>query len=95
MMPLNIFCGTCFYCARGLCSNCHKVNANATAVGSIYGYSHTTGGYDGGQAEFVRVPFADVGPSLIPEWMDPVIVGAPWVAAGAVAVAGVRRLRRS
>jgi len=43
------------------------VNPNATAVGGIYGYSHTCGGYDGGQAEFVRVPFADVGPSVIPE----------------------------
>ncbi len=39
-------------------------------MGGIYGYSHTTGGYDGGQAEYVRVPFADVGPSLIPEWMS-------------------------
>ncbi|NKX52901.1 zinc-binding dehydrogenase, partial [Arthrobacter deserti] len=38
--------------------------------GGIYGYSHTCGGYDGGQAEYVRVPFADVGPGLIPDWMD-------------------------
>uniref|UniRef100_A0A942Y9C9 Glutathione-dependent formaldehyde dehydrogenase n=1 Tax=Neobacillus citreus TaxID=2833578 RepID=A0A942Y9C9_9BACI len=70
MVPFNIFCGTCWFCARGLFSNCHNVNPNATAVGGIYGYSHTTGGYDGGQAERVRVPFADVGPSLIPEWLD-------------------------
>ena len=70
MVPFNIFCGTCFFCARGLYSNCHNVNANATAVGAIYGYSHTAGGYDGGQAEYVRVPFADVGPSLIPDWLD-------------------------
>lgn len=70
MVPFNIFCGSCFFCARKLYSNCHNVNPNATAVGGIYGYSHTTGGYDGGQAEFVRVPFADVGPSIIPEWMD-------------------------
>jgi S-(hydroxymethyl)glutathione dehydrogenase/alcohol dehydrogenase len=69
-VPFNIFCGTCWFCARGLYANCHNVNPNATAVGGIYGYSHTTGGYDGGQAEFVRVPFADVGPSRIPEWMD-------------------------
>lgn len=67
MVPFNIFCGTCFFCARGLFSNCHNVNANATAVGGIYGYSHTAGGFDGGQAELVRVPFADVGPSVIPE----------------------------
>jgi threonine dehydrogenase-like Zn-dependent dehydrogenase len=70
MVPFNIFCGSCFFCARQLFANCHNVNANATAVGGIYGYSHTAGGYDGGQAEFVRVPFADVGPSVIPEWMD-------------------------
>ena len=70
MVPFNVYCGSCFFCARGLYSNCHNVNPNATAVGGIYGYSHTTGGYDGGQAEYVRVPFADVGPSLIPDWMD-------------------------
>ncbi|WP_459973842.1 alcohol dehydrogenase catalytic domain-containing protein [Nocardioides pyridinolyticus] len=70
MVPFNIFCGTCFFCARGLYSNCHNVNPNATAVGGIYGYSHTCGGYDGGQAEYVRVPFADLGPGLIPDWMD-------------------------
>lgn len=69
MVPFNIYCGSCFFCARGLWSNCHNVNPNATAVGGIYGYSHTTGGYDGGQAEYVRVPFADVGPSVIPGWM--------------------------
>ncbi len=71
MVPFNIFCGSCYFCARGLYSNCHNVNPpNATAVGGIYGYSHTCGGYDGGQAEFVRVPFADVGPAIIPDWMS-------------------------
>ena len=70
MVPFNVYCGSCYFCARGLYSNCHNVNPNATAVGGIYGYSHTCGGYDGGQAEFVRVPFADVGPALIPDWMD-------------------------
>jgi threonine dehydrogenase-like Zn-dependent dehydrogenase len=67
MVPFNIYCGSCYFCTRGLYSNCHNVNPNATAVGGMYGYSHTTGGYDGGQAEFVRVPFADVGPSIIPD----------------------------
>jgi threonine dehydrogenase-like Zn-dependent dehydrogenase len=67
MVPFNIYCGTCYFCRKGLYSNCHNVNPNATAVGGIYGYSHTTGGYDGGQAEYVRVPLADVGPSIIPE----------------------------
>lgn len=70
MVPFNIYCGSCYFCARGLYSNCHNVNPNATAVGGIYGYSHTCGGYDGGQAEFVRVPFADVGPSVIPDDID-------------------------
>ena len=69
MVPFNIYCGSCFFCARGLYSNCHNVNPNATAVGGIYGYSHTSGGYDGGQADYVRVPFADVGPSVIPDWL--------------------------
>ena len=70
LVPFNIFCGSCFFCARGLFSNCHNVNPNATAVGGIYGYSHTTGGYDGGQAELVRVPMADVGPMVIPDDID-------------------------
>lgn len=70
MVPFNVFCGTCYFCSRGLYGNCHNVNPNATAVGGMYGYSHTAGGYDGGQAELVRVPFADVGPSRIPDWMD-------------------------
>ncbi|WP_350347914.1 zinc-dependent alcohol dehydrogenase [Agromyces sp. G08B096] len=69
MVPFNVYCGSCYFCLRGLFSNCHNVNPNATAVGGIYGYSHTCGGYDGGQAEYVRVPFADVGPSVIPEWL--------------------------
>ncbi|OIH93618.1 zinc-dependent alcohol dehydrogenase [Curtobacterium sp. MCBA15_001] len=71
MVPFHISCGTCWFCARGLFTNCHNVNANATAVGGIFGYSHTTGGFDGGQAELVRVPYADVGPQVIPDWLDP------------------------
>ena len=70
MVPFNVYCGSCWFCARGLYSNCHNVNPNASAIGGIYGYSHTCGGYDGGQAEYVRVPFADVGPMVIPEWLD-------------------------
>lgn len=70
MVPFHISCGTCYFCARGLFSNCHNVNPNATAVGGIFGYSHTCGGYDGGQAELVRVPFADVGPQRIPDDID-------------------------
>ena len=70
LVPFNIFCGSCYFCERELYSNCHNVNPEATAVGGIYGYSHTTGGYDGGQAEFVRVPMADVGPMVIPDDID-------------------------
>lgn len=70
LVPFNIFCGTCFFCSRELFSNCHNVNPEATAVGGIYGYSHTTGGYAGGQAEYVRVPMADIGPTVLPEGLD-------------------------
>src|SRR5690606_31817231 len=45
LVPFNIFCGSCYFCERELYSNCHNVNPAATAVGGIYGYSHTTGGY--------------------------------------------------
>src|ERR687898_9617 len=69
LVPFNIACGKCVFCQQGLYGNCHESNPQATAVGGIYGYSHTAGGYDGGQAEYVRVPFADVGPTKIPEWM--------------------------
>ncbi len=70
LVPFNIFCGICYFCQKELYSNCHETNPEATAVGGIYGYSHTTGGYDGGQAEYVRVPMADVGPTVIPPDMD-------------------------
>jgi threonine dehydrogenase-like Zn-dependent dehydrogenase len=70
-VPFNIACGQCHFCKQGLYGNCHESNAQATAVGRIFGYSHTAGGYDGGQAQYVRVPYADFGPTLIPDWMDP------------------------
>ena len=70
LVPFNIFCGSCFFCDKELYGNCHNTNAEATAVGAIYGYSHTAGGYDGGQAELVRVPMADVGPTVIPNDID-------------------------
>src|SRR4051812_2578451 len=70
LVPFNIFCGSCFFCQKELYSNCHNVNPEATAIGGIFGYSHSTGGYDGGQAEFVRVPMADVGPMKIPETLS-------------------------
>ena len=70
MVPFNIACGTCPFCKQELYGNCHESNPAATAVGGIFGYSHTAGGYDGGQAEYVRVPYADVGPTVIPAGMD-------------------------
>jgi len=71
LVPFNIACGVCPFCRQELYSSCHESNPEATAIGGVFGYSHTAGGYDGGQAEYVRVPFADVGPMVIPEWMDP------------------------
>jgi len=66
LVPFNIYCGSCYFCRRELYGNCHNTNPEATAVGGIFGYSHTAGGYDGGQAEYVRVPLADVDPFIIP-----------------------------
>jgi threonine dehydrogenase-like Zn-dependent dehydrogenase len=70
VVPFNISCGTCFYCRRGLFGDCESSNPANDLASGVYGYSHTTGGYDGGQAELVRVPFADVGPMRIPDDMD-------------------------
>ena len=69
VVPFNISCGTCFYCSRGLSANCENSNPNSDLAAGVFGYSHTTGGYEGGQAEYVRVPFADVGPMKIPDDM--------------------------
>jgi threonine dehydrogenase-like Zn-dependent dehydrogenase len=71
LVPFNIACGKCAFCKQELYGNCHESNSQATAVGGIFGYSHTAGGYQGGQAEYVRVPYADVGPTIIPPDMDP------------------------
>ncbi|WP_266204936.1 zinc-dependent alcohol dehydrogenase [Pontibacter kalidii] len=70
IVPFNIACGKCAFCKQELYGNCHEANSQASAVGGIFGYSHTAGGYNGGQAEYVRVPYADVGPTVIPEGMD-------------------------
>ena len=74
IVPFPIACGQCFYCARRLWSLCDNTNPNAGMAEAMYGfstaglfgYSHLTGGYAGGQAEMVRVPFADVGPFPVP-----------------------------
>ena len=73
VVPFPIACGQCFYCKRDLWSLCDNSNPNAALAeamyghspAGIYGYSHMLGGYAGGQAEFARVPFADVGPFKI------------------------------
>ena len=70
VVPFNIACGTCFFCRRELFSMCENTNPSSAALGGVYGYSHTAGGYDGGQAEYVRVPFADVGPLKIPDDLE-------------------------
>ena len=70
MVPFNIACGRCIFCKQGMFGNCHESNSEATAVGAIYGYSHTAGGHNGGQAEYVRVPYANFGPTIIPQGMD-------------------------
>jgi len=70
LVPFNIACGTCPFCKQELYGNCHEANPEATASGGFFGYAHIAGGYDGGQAEYVRVPYADVSPTKIPEGMD-------------------------
>ncbi len=75
VVPFPIGCGNCFYCKRELWSLCDNSNPNAAMAAElwgyspsgIFGYSHLTGGYAGGQAEYARVPFADVGPIKVPD----------------------------
>jgi len=70
VVPFNISCGTCYFCSRELFGLCENTNPNSEIACGVYGYSHSTGGYDGGQAEYVRVPFADIGPMKIPDDMS-------------------------
>src|SRR4028118_590322 len=65
LVPFNIACGKCVFCQQELYGNCHESNPSATAVGGIFGYSHTAGGYEGGQAANVRVTYPDGGPPAI------------------------------
>ena len=75
VVPFTIACGNCEPCVRELWSLCDNSNPNAGMAERLYGYScsgmfgysHLFGGYSGGQAEYVRVPFADVGPVVIPD----------------------------
>jgi threonine dehydrogenase-like Zn-dependent dehydrogenase len=74
VVPFTIACGHCFFCEKQLWSLCDNSNPNAWMAEKLYGYttsglfgySHLTGGYAGGQAQYARVPFADVGPLKVP-----------------------------
>ncbi len=75
VVPFTIVCGECDQCRRGNFSVCERTNRNKDVADKVfghttaglYGYTHLTGGYAGGQAEYVRVPYADVGPVVIPD----------------------------
>lgn len=69
IIPFPVSCGHCWYCEHGLSSMCDNSNENGE-VGGIFGYSDTYGGYEGGQAEYIRVPFANVGPTKVPEELE-------------------------
>ncbi|MEO9786019.1 MAG: alcohol dehydrogenase catalytic domain-containing protein, partial [Aurantimonas coralicida] len=78
VVPFTIVCGECDQCRRGNFSVCERSNRNAETAAKmfghttagLFGYSHLTGGYSGGQAEYVRVPFADFGPVKVPEGLS-------------------------
>jgi threonine dehydrogenase-like Zn-dependent dehydrogenase len=77
VVPFTICCGECWQCKRGNWSVCERSNrkkdlgdlAFGHSTAGLFGYSHLTGGYPGGQAEYVRVPYADVSPIVIPNGM--------------------------
>jgi threonine dehydrogenase-like Zn-dependent dehydrogenase len=80
VVPFVIACGECFFCGKQQYSACDNSNPAdnqdiapnlwGAAPAGLFGYSHMTGGYPGGQAEYVRVPFSDVGPIVIPDGID-------------------------
>jgi threonine dehydrogenase-like Zn-dependent dehydrogenase len=80
VVPFTISCGHCFFCEKGQFSACDNGNPVENqeaseklyghAMGGAFGYSHLTGGYPGGQAEYVRVPYSDVGPIVVPDHLD-------------------------
>lgn len=78
VVPFTISCGDCEMCQRGLFSLCQRSNPDgpkqAEVMGyptaGLFGYSHMYGGFPGGQAEYLRVPFADVGPIKVPEGLS-------------------------
>lgn len=66
IIPFNVSCGECFYCKHQLESQCDNSNPHGQA-GGFFGYSETFGGYAGGQAELLRVPYANFVPFVVPE----------------------------
>ncbi|MFC3073402.1 zinc-dependent alcohol dehydrogenase [Shinella pollutisoli] len=75
VVPFTIACGECFFCERGYYSGCERSNPNrekaaklwGNSPAGLFGYSHLLGGFSGGQAEYMRVPYADVGPIKVPD----------------------------
>ncbi|MGN8153873.1 zinc-dependent alcohol dehydrogenase [Agrobacterium sp. 22094] len=75
VVPFTISCGHCFFCQRGFFSGCENSNPDkekakkmwGNSPAGLFGYTHMLGGYSGGQAEYLRVPYADVGPIKVPD----------------------------
>lgn len=75
VVPFTIACGNCFFCKQELWSCCENSNPNywmaeelmGYSPSGLFGYTHMLGGYSGGQAQYARVPFADVGPLKVPD----------------------------
>ena len=80
VIPFTISCGSCFFCTKQQFSACDNANPATTSdmsetlygypMGGAFGYAHLTGGYAGGQAEYLRVPYSDVGPIVIPDGIE-------------------------
>jgi threonine dehydrogenase-like Zn-dependent dehydrogenase len=78
VVPFTISCGECFFCQRGFFSGCERSNPNKGVAeelwghspAGLFGYSHMLGGFAGGQAEYLRVPYADVGPIKVPQGLS-------------------------
>lgn len=78
VVPFTISCGECFFCKKGFYSGCERSNPDKAKASKLwghspaglFGYSHLLGGYAGGQAEYLRVPFADVGPIKVPNGLS-------------------------
>jgi threonine dehydrogenase-like Zn-dependent dehydrogenase len=78
VVPFTISCGECFFCKNGFYSGCERTNPDhekaallwGNAPAGLFGYSHLLGGYAGGQAEYLRVPYADVGALKVPDGLS-------------------------